>query len=54
MTETTLLLADLEDAVSRGRFNITVCEDTRGQSWLQRQSAGEAADPSCKADNLAP
>jgi DNA-binding transcriptional MocR family regulator len=25
------------------RFNVTVCEDTRVQRWLQRQAAGKAA-----------
>jgi DNA-binding transcriptional MocR family regulator len=25
------------------RFNVTVCEDTRVQCWLQRQAAGKAA-----------
>jgi DNA-binding transcriptional MocR family regulator len=25
------------------RFNVTVCEDTRVQRWLQRQAAGNAA-----------
>jgi hypothetical protein len=25
------------------RFNVTVCEDTRVQAWLQREAAGNAA-----------
>jgi hypothetical protein len=25
------------------RFNVTICEDTRVQRWLQRQTASKAA-----------